>query len=255
MKALTIAKYTFIEVLKSRIMYLSLFLGVLVFILSFVAREFTYGVPDRVTLDVGLGLISLTGAGLGIFFGINIVSKEIENRTLYMVLSRPVGRKSYFLGRVIGMSYVLILNIMIISAFTLLGYITLKSNAFDSLIWWVIINSLIESLIVLGVAVLFSLVTNMTMSAVYSIVVYVIGYSLGESMKLQYVENHPGLAVVIKIANAIFPNFSRLNLKEYVLYNSSLDSIYLSMNVLYGLGYFVAILLLGLLVFNKKELV
>lgn len=255
MKIAVIAKYTFKEVMKSRIIYLSIFLGLALTLLSYIAREFTYGVPDRVTLDVGLGLISLTGVVLGIFFGVNLVSKEVENRTLYMVLSRPISRSSYFIGRVLGMSYVLVLNLIIISSFTLVGYALLKETAFDSLIIWGLIFSLFEASIVLVLAIVFSLITNVTMSSVYTVIIYILGHSLTSTFSLGYVESRPSLKTILTVYNTFFPNFSRLNLKDFILYKVNLPNDFIISNIFYGLFYFVAITIIGLMIFKKKELV
>lgn len=255
MKIATIAKYTFKEVMKSRIIYISLMLGLFLTLLSYIAREFTYGVPDRVTLDVGLGLISLTGVALGTFFGVNLVSKEIENRTLYMVLSRPISRSSYFIGRVLGMSYVLILNLLIISSFTILGYMFLKETPFDTLIIWELVFSFFESCIVLVLAILFSLLTNVAMSSVYTVIIYVLGHSLTSTFSLGYVEARPFVKTILNIYSTFFPNFSRLNLKDFVLYKASVSNDFIISNIFYGLFYFTAITIIGLIVFKKKELI
>ena len=83
-----IAKYTFFEVLKSRILLNVFFLGMALLFFSYTATEFTYGAATKVALDFGLGALSLSAVGIAIFIGVNIVNKEIESRTIYILLSQ-----------------------------------------------------------------------------------------------------------------------------------------------------------------------
>ena len=118
----TIASYTFQEVLKSKVLYNIMFLGIGLLIVTYVAQQFTYGAPSRVALDFGVGALSLSSVGIAIFMGVGLLSREIENRTVYMIVSRPVKRSSFVLGRILGLNMILVLNILILSILTLLVY-------------------------------------------------------------------------------------------------------------------------------------
>ena len=71
---------------------------------TYVATEFTYGVPERVALDFGLGMLSLSSLSISLFLGVSLLSKEIESRTVYMVISRPVPRFAFIIGKILGLS-------------------------------------------------------------------------------------------------------------------------------------------------------
>ena len=92
-----IAKYTFVEIYKGKILYNVLLIGIGLILLTYVASEFTYGVPSRVALDFGLGTLYLSSVGIALFLGATLISKELENRTVYMILSRPLKRSSFLL--------------------------------------------------------------------------------------------------------------------------------------------------------------
>ena len=101
---ITISKYTFIEIYKSKIMVSLLFTSLALLLISYIASEFTYGVPHKIALDFGLGILSIANLTVAIFMGSQLVSEEISNRTIYMVLSRPVNRWVFLLGRIFGSS-------------------------------------------------------------------------------------------------------------------------------------------------------
>lgn len=254
MRVISIAKYTFIEVFKSRIIYNTLFLGVILLIASFIAREFTYGVPERVALDFGLGLLTLSSVGMGIFFGSTLISKEIEGRTIYMILSRPVKRWEYLIGRILGMITMLIVNILILSLMSLFVFWMSSGNFFDSLIYWAILFAVVESVIILCISVLFSMLTNVTMSTVYTILIYILGHSLTNTTALNFAKNNPVFLHLLEFYGTFFPNFSKLNIKNFVLFENHLSTSYLVGSFSYGIIYIAAIMLLSVFILNKKDL-
>jgi ABC-type transport system involved in multi-copper enzyme maturation permease subunit len=130
-----ISNYTFIEIFKSRIIINIFLLGLFLTLFTYVASEFTFGVPQRVALDFGFGTLSLTSIGVSLFLGVGLLSKEIENRTVYMVLSRPVSRTSFLAGRILGMLWIQALILIILSGFSLFIYF-FYGGQFDSLILW-----------------------------------------------------------------------------------------------------------------------
>ena len=248
-----ISKYTFYEVLKSRILLNVFFLGVALLVFSYAATEFTFGTPKKIAIDFGMGALSISAIGIAIFIGVNIINKEIESRTIYIILSQPLKRTSFLIGRILGMSFLLGLNILILSLLTLAIYF-LFGGEFQPLILWSILFSFIESIIILNLAVFFSLVTNVTMSVLYSIILFISGHAI---VNLIEITNSPLYATSHKIAKtlAIFiPNLSKLNIKQFLIYNHSLESSYLFSALGYGIFYAAIIMFVSAVVFNKKQL-
>src|SRR5665648_280372 len=144
-KIYSIAFYTFRELFKSKILLHVFFVGLGMMGITYVATEFTYGVPERVALDFGLGMLSISTIGISLFLGVGLLSKEIESRTVYMIISRPVPRFAFILGKVLGLVGIQILNVVILSAMTLISS-WLLGGAITSLLIWAISFIFIESL-------------------------------------------------------------------------------------------------------------
>lgn len=252
-KILSIGRYTFLEVVKSKIMINTAILGLALAIISFLSTGLTYGVPEKVAMDVGLGLLSLSLNGIAIFIGVNLVAKEIEQRTIYTILSRSVTRTSYFIGRILGMVLVLLLDFLILSI--IITIITLiLGGELTSLYPTALVFILLESIWLLSIVVIFSLITNVTMSVVYSISIYIAGHALTETISLVVNTKDEFSIKLLKTASLILPNFSKLNIKDFLLYKHALEPSYLWGTFFYFLIYLAAIIFASLAIFNAKEL-
>ncbi len=225
-KIRTIAFYTFREILKSKILYNILFLGIGLLIVTYVAQQFTYGAPSRVALDFGMGVLSLSSVGIAIFMGVGLISKEIENRTVYMVISRPVKRMSFVLGRILGLNLILALNIFILSALTLAVYF-LTGGVFQPLILWTILFIIIEASLMLLVVSFFSLVTSNTLSVILSIVVFFAGHAIKEAQLTTFTQNRPVVKWILEAYHYVLPAFGKINTRDLLIYNQNIETDFL----------------------------
>lgn len=250
---LIVARYTFTEVYRSKVMTSIVFLAVFLLVVTYVASEFAYGAPAKVALDFGLGVITLSNLGMAIFIGATLLSKEIEQKTLYMILSRAVSRNSFLIGKIIGLSSVLLINTFVLSLTSLSIYLYLKGT-FQSLYLWAVYFTFIEAFIVLLFAVLFSLMTNTTMAVVYSIIVFIIGHALNETSKLFFAKTNVVMKEILNISFYFVPNFFKLNLKDFVLYKKELGLEYVLGMQAYALAYILGMLILITYIFKNKNL-
>jgi len=253
MKALIVSKYTFKELIKSKVMVLSVWASVTLFLVVYIASEFSYGNPQKIALDFGLGTSSILSAIIAIFLGGNLIRKEVDNRTIYIALSRPIDRLQFLLGKISGLSLILFLNVFLINSVALSVY-AFYGGGFDWLIIIAIIFSLIESLILLLVVIFFSLFTNQTISVVNTAVIYILGHAIPRSFDIHFLTARPALLKLVKGYSYIFPNLDKLNIKDFVLYNKGLDSGFIIGSASYGFVYCLMLLFVSTYIFNRKEL-
>jgi len=252
-KTLTVARYTFVELYKSKILINVALLSFGLLVFTYIASEFSYGNPLKISLDFGQGVAAISAIGIAIFMGVNLITKEIENRTVYMVLSRPLKRSSFLIGRILGMSALLLLNILIVIGFTYSLYFFLGGE-FNSLLVWSIVFTCLEALIVLQVVILFSLFTNPILSVINTITVFVLGHAISGAQETIFVTERPALGVFIKAYSYIFPDFSRINVKDFLIYQKSLPVDYLVGALSYGVLYFMVLATISVLIFRNKNL-
>ncbi|MCO4755487.1 MAG: hypothetical protein KC478_13480 [Bacteriovoracaceae bacterium] len=252
-KVQTVASYTFQEVLKSKVLYNIMFLGLGLLIVTYVAQQFTYGAPSRIALDFGVGALSLSSVGIAIFMGVGLLSKEIENRTVYMIVSRPVKRSSFVLGRILGLNLILVLNILILSLLTLTVYF-LTGGAVQPLIFWTILFIVIEASMVLLVVSLLSLLTSATLSVILSLVIFFAGHAIKEAQMTTFTQNRPVLEWILDFYHVALPAFGKINTRDLLLYNQTVDGQFLMSALGYSFTYSAFLVALILIIFEKKNL-
>ncbi len=252
-KVLIISKYTTKEIIKSRILLNTLFIGVGLFIVTFVAYSFSYGDPTKIALDFGAGTLSISSVAIAIFMGVSLFYDEIENRTIYQIISRPVTRSTFLLGKTMGLGVVLILNVLILSVISQSLYFFLGGE-FDSLIIWNILFTIIEALLVLSVVTLFSLLTSKVLSVILTICIYIAGHAISGVKLLSFVKERPYLQDIIDVYQFILPGFYKLNIKDFLIYNNNLSYEYLLTTAAYGFIYTAALISFSIFIFNKKDL-
>lgn len=252
-KALRVAQYTFIEVYRSKVMYSVLFIAIGLVLVSFVASEFAYGAPAKVALDFGFAFMSISNLVMAVFIGTTLLSKEIENRTLYMILSRPISRVSFMLGKVLGLSSVLIINTLLLSIFSVAIYYYLKGGL-NSLIFWTAWFSLMEALIIMLFAVMFSLLTSNGLAVIFTIFTWVVGHSFAATIKTIFAKSSLLFSSILNFVSFVIPDLEKMNLKDLLIYEQILSINYIFKVQVYVIFYIIALLIFISLIFKNKNL-
>ena len=252
-KSIVIAHYTFLDIVRSKILLNIAFLGIGLVVLTYVAFQFTYGVPTKIALDFGLGTLGLSSVGIALFFGSNLLSKEIEQRTIHMIISRPVSRLSFLVGKLGGLGVILLLNILILSFQTLSVYF-LAGGSLTEVLVWAMVFIFIEALIVMLLVVFLALITSQTLSVLLTLALYFVGHALDNVKQLTFVVTHEFLGYIIDIYKFILPAFYLFNLKNYVIYQQHIELEILLKSLCYGATYILGLTLLCVFILNKKNL-
>ena len=252
-KIKSISFYTFKELFKSKIILNVFFVGLGLMVVTYVATEFTYGVPERVALDFGLGMLSISSIAISLFLGVSLLSKEIESRTVYMIISRPVPRYAFIIGKLLGLIGIQMLNILILSSMTILSSYLLGGSV-TTLLFWSILFIFLESMLLLLVVVYISLIANNILSVLFSVLLLLMGHAIKETQGMLFVQHRPFLKGLLDVYHFVLPAFHKLNLKDFILYEKTLPLSYLIPNLVYGITYSAAILCLIVVTFNRKNL-
>ena len=250
---LTVCRYTVKELYQSKILFNIVILGSVIILISYITTEFTYGTQQRVALDFGSGMAALAAVGIAIFGGANLISSEIESRTLYLILSRPISRNMFILGKIMGMTTILFVNVLVIYGLSISIYFFFGGE-YNPLILWVFLFTFLESAIILILVVFLSLIMNKTLSILNGLTFFVLGHAASGSLELPFVATQPILQNLIKMYTYIFPNLSNLNIRPFLIYKKSLSGEYLLSALGYSLVYSLALIILTSLVFKKKQL-
>jgi ABC-type transport system involved in multi-copper enzyme maturation permease subunit len=263
-----IASITLREGIRNRalqgILAIALFLG---FVYLTIIPMFAFD-TGKVAVDLGFASITLAGLAIVIFLGIGMLTRDIHQRSVCMILSRPVTRSEYVVGKFCGLSVTIFIAMGIIAVIavgtSLLGILLIPEMTaprnFSILMLLTVLAYQFESLLILlAVAFFFTvLTTNEFLSMLFTFCVYVIGHSLETVVRVitagEFVHVGPAYLQVMRIMTWIFPNLNAFDLKVHVAYGLPLHIGQVTWTAAYGIFYIVVMLSLTNLIFLRKEI-
>ncbi len=233
-----IASNTFREAVRDRVLYNLIAFALLLSGAAIFVGQISIEIERLVVVNLGLTAVSLFGIVIAIFIGIGLVSKEIEKRTLYTVLSRPVRRWEFIIGKFFGLAATLVVNtfFMAIGVFGALLYVAHKFSAADASILVALYFIILEFLIICSLALLFSSFSSPLLSAVFAFSLFVIG-SFADDLRGFAGLTHGITRWLATGAAYLVPNFSALNVISAVAHQQPVGAPLVLQNTLYALFY------------------
>ncbi len=251
MKVLSIALNTFRENLRDKLLYNLLIFALLMIGSSLLLMRLTLGEFHRLILDIGLGSINFFGVLIAIFVGIGLVSKEIEKKTIYTIVSKPVARYQFLLGKYLGLCLTLLVNTAIM-AMGLLAVLFLQDVPIHAVLFKALGMIVLEFMVVTAVALLFSTFSSATLSAIFTLAIFVIGH-LTADLKV-FAQKLEGLGqTILEGMYYILPNLERFNLKGHVTHQLDVPVGDLALIAAYGLVYTTFLLMLASIIFQRRD--
>ena len=224
-----------------------------IIVLSLVIGDWSIHQQVKVIKDFGLSAMSIFGLLIAIFIGIRLMIQELEQRTIYMIASKPIHRGEIVLGKYLGLCVTLAINIVLMSvALGFADFIIEKRIDFGLLPAILLIY--IEILLIVGFALFFSSFTSPTLSAIFTLTIFIIGHLSG--FLRDYVQLYPdrGFHWFLKLIYYIVPNLENLNLKMAVVEQLAQPPHAVLWGLLYGLGYILILLILTTIIFSRKDI-
>jgi ABC-type transport system involved in multi-copper enzyme maturation permease subunit len=245
---------TFREAVRDRVLY-----NLILFVLLLVASaplfgQISIGMERLILVNVGLSSISLFGVIIAIFIGIGLVSKEIEKKTLYTILSRPVRRWEFIVGKYLGLIMTLVVNTALMTAgFYIALMATNGLHKADSLLLVAIYFTVLQFLIVTALTVLFSTFSSPIFSAIFAFALFVIG-TFAEDLK-NFAAISKGAAKLLATAAAyLMPNFASLNIIAQAAHDQGVGGRLILFNTLYAILYSASAVVAAVLIFERRNL-
>lgn len=251
-RMLSIAANTFRETVRNKVLYVILAFALVIIGLSWFLADLSMGDFSRIVADVGLACIHLFGVLIAIFLGISLVSQELDRKTIYLILSRPVPRWEFVLGKAAGLCATVFLTTAITGA-TLFGVHAAYSQQAEVGILLASAGIFLELVLLVCIATLFSSFTTPTLSAMFTLAFFLIGH-LSEG--LYRAETQLKSAAAKGVASVLFhimPNLENFNWKNGVVYGEVRSAALLLPAIGYLVLYGSAVLLLACLLFTRKD--
>jgi len=248
---LAIARNTFKEVLRDKVFY-NLFVFALLMIGSaLLLGTLTIGEQSKIIKDIGLASIDLFGVLIAIFVGVGLISKEIEKRTIYTIIAKPVHRYQFLLGRFAGLVFTMWVNtaVMLVAFCVIL---VVGGTSPDSGLMKAVGLMTVAQLIVLSAAMLFSTFTTPTLSGIFTLALYVIGELTPDLKTLS--EKLSGVSRgLLSGSYYLLPNLALFNVKGEAVHGVPITAGYMLTAIGYGVSYAAVVLLLSCFVFQRRD--
>src|SRR5438552_5690112 len=251
-----IARNAFREAVRDRVLYNLVVFALLLIAGAIFLGELSAGQEAKIIVDLGLSAILLFGVFIAIFVGVGLVYKEIERRTLYAILSKPIGRGEFLLGKYLGLCLTLLVNVAVMGLGLSLALVYVK-RGWDPLvtcIWPAILLLYVELIILTGVAMLFSSFSSPALSALLTFFVFVIGHFSSDLKMLSQTSARTPTSWIFTGLYYVLPNLMNYNAIAGAAHGISPTPLSLFTAVAYGAIY-VSVLLAGAtLIFRRKNL-
>lgn len=251
-RVFAVTSNAFRETVRERVLYNLVFFAIVMTLSGLLLGKISIRQEAKIIKDIGLSAIDVFGTLIAIFIGVGLVSKEIERRSAYPLLAKPVGRGEFIVGKFAGLSATLAVNVVLMTV-GLYATLLLTSGRVELDLLKAIFPIYLGLFLTVAVALFFSTLTSSALAAISTVCVVVAGrYSDVIHNMREIVESAPGWLVLFLYY--LVPNFANFDFKNRVVYGDPVVWLDLLWVTLYAAIYAGALLAGSILVFRKRDL-
>jgi Cu-processing system permease protein len=261
-----IASSVFRESIRDKVFYNLLLFAVLLVAASFLIGQLTAGQDLKIIKDLGLAATSLFGLFIAVFVGIGLVWKEVERRSVYNLLSKPVRRHQLVLGKYLGLLLTLFVNVAVMAVvmFALLAAMSwalpealnkaAEAPAADPRLLLALFLVFAQLALVTAVALFFSTFASPMVSAALTFGLYVVGHFNADLKNFEAIVPSRAVGWVARSLYYLLPNLAPFDIKAQVVHGQPVAGGYVALTLLYAVVYVAALLAAACAIFSRRDL-
>jgi ABC-type transport system involved in multi-copper enzyme maturation permease subunit len=251
-KVIAIAQNTFREALRDKALYVLVVFSVVLVGSTRVISPLALGEGVKITKDVGLSAISFFGMLAIIVMGAGLVHKEIDRKTIFMILSKPVSRPQFILGKFLGMADALMAMVIVMLLALQLTLLTTKAGL-DVLVLKAGLLTFVELLVMTSIAILFSSFSTTALSAAFTFIIYFVGHF--SSDLLTFASKLPSAFAreTCHFLYYVLPDLEVFNVRGMAVHGSDISVERMISATAYGLFYALCALTLSVVIFSRRD--
>jgi ABC-type transport system involved in multi-copper enzyme maturation permease subunit len=261
----TIAINAFRESVRDKVLYNLVLFALLLIASSFLIGQLTAGQDVKIIKDLGLAATSMFGLFIAVFIGIGLVSKEVERRSVYSLLAKPITRYQVVLGKYCGLTLTLAVNVavMALALYVVLAAMTWGLPPEANLVWETppldpamlkaIVLIFVELMLVTALALFFSTFSSPMLSAALTFGLYVVGHFSGDLRNFDQVVASPAAARLARGLYWVLPNLAQFDVKNDVVHGVQVPFSYMAITSAYAAAYIAMLLAIASLVFSRRD--
>jgi ABC-type transport system involved in multi-copper enzyme maturation permease subunit len=260
-----IAVSVFKESVRDKVLYNLVLFAVGLIAVSYLLSQLTAGQDIKIIKDLGLAAMSLFGLFIAIFIGIGLVSKEVEKKSIYALLAKPVKRHELILGKYAGLVLTILVNLTIMTTayYAVLGGMAWvdgswfrphwEAPALDPALLKAIAMIFLQLAIITAVALLFSTFSSPLLAAAFTFGLYIVGHFNADLKNFEAVFDSRPLAYLARALYYVLPNFAALDIKNQVVHAVPVPAGYLLMNAAYAATYITLLVGGAMVIFMRRD--
>jgi ABC-type transport system involved in multi-copper enzyme maturation permease subunit len=262
---LRIAVNVFRESVRDKVLYNLVLFAVLMIGASYLVGQLTAGQDLKIIKDLGLSATAIFGLFIAVFIGIGLVSKEVERRSIYSLLSKPIHRYQIVLGKFFGLVLTLAVNltVMAVAIYAVIGLMlalgdsTLAAAAdarpLDPALVKAVGMIFVELSLVTAIALFLSTFSTPIVAAALTFGIYIVGHFSSDLRNFRDVVDSPAAASLANALYWVLPNLAQFDIKADVVHGQHVSLGYLAMAAGYGGVYIAMLLTLSMLIFSRRD--
>jgi ABC-type transport system involved in multi-copper enzyme maturation permease subunit len=260
-----IAVNVFRESVRDKVLYNLVLFAVLMIGASYLLGQLTAGQDVKIIKDLGLAATSVFGLFIAVFIGIGLVSKEVERRSVYSLLPKPIHRYQLILGKFAGLTLTLVVNILIMTCafyavllYTAWGVDTLVQRSWDApavdpALLKAIGLILVELLLVTAIALFFSTFSTPILSAALTFGLFVVGHFSTDLRNFDQVVDSPAAVRLARGLYWVLPNLAQFDVKSQVVHGQPVSLGYVALTSSYAALYTAVLLMMSMYIFSRRD--
>jgi len=249
---LTIAGNTVREAIRSRVLYTLLFFALLLIATGSLLSTLSYVERERILQDVGLAAIRIFGVAIAIFVGIGLIHREVDRRTIYTILSKPISRTQFLVGKYLGLVATLWLQLAIMgAAFAAVSW--LSGARFDAGHLAALLLAGAELAVIVGVATLFSSFTTPMLASLFTTGLWAIGHLSRDLRELGLQSEDAVFRGLAQTIHRVLPDLSAFDLTSQAVHGLPIAASDVWLPLAYATGWVVILLATASIVFERRD--
>jgi ABC-type transport system involved in multi-copper enzyme maturation permease subunit len=251
-----VALNTFREAVRDRVLYNLVFFALVMIAASILVGQVSIGIEQMVIVTLGLSAISVIGLLIAVFIGVGLVSKEMDKRTLYALLAKPVHRWQFLLGKFGGLVLTLTVNTiaMAIGLFLALSLIKQSGEHLQGSVLVAVYFILLKLALVVALALLFSCFTTPLLSILYTAGLYVAGLFVAEMRTFQSDTMSLAMRSLLRWLSYLLPNFENFDVMAAAAHGRAIPTALIAQNTAYAVLYCAVVLAAAAAIFTRRNL-
>jgi len=251
-----VAWNTFREAVRDRVLYNLVFFALLMMAAAILVGQISIGIEQIVIVSLGLSAVSVIGLLMAVFIGVGLVSKEMDKRTLYALLAKPVRRWEFLLGKFSGLLLTLTVNTAAMAAglFAALLYVKHPLERAEAMVLVAVYFILLKLALVVALALLFSCYTTPLLAILFTAGLYVAGLFVGEMRGFHSDTMAPALQTFLRWLSYLLPNFQNFDVMASAAHGRAIPGALILQNTAYATLYCGIVLVAASVIFSRRNL-